>query len=79
LGTDQDFKGDKTSIRKARMKHYKYRMRKLLRALILWGKTFKVKTGDKNAGTEKEIDYQFVYPTSFMKLVHRMIDIMTVE
>lgn len=51
------------------MKQDKYRMRSLLRALLVWGKTFRYQ------GTS----YQFCYPTGFLKFAHRMLNLMDIE
>jgi hypothetical protein len=44
-------------------------MRKLLRILVVWGKTFKY----------KGVNYQFCYPTGFLKFAHRLINLMSIE
>lgn len=44
-------------------------MRKLLRILVVWGKTFK----------DNDQEYQFCYSSGFIKFVHRLINIMPME
>ena len=44
-------------------------MRKLLRILVVWGKTFKY----------KGVNYQFCYPTGFLKFAHRLVNLMSIE
>ena len=44
-------------------------MRKLLRILLVWGKTFK----------NKGVNYQLCYPTGFLKVVHRFVNLMSME
>lgn len=44
-------------------------MRKLLRVLLVWGKNFK----------DKGVQYQLSYPTGFLKVVHRFINLMSME
>jgi len=44
-------------------------MRKLLRVLLVWGKNFK----------SKGVNYQLCYPTGFLKVVHRFINLMSME
>ena len=44
-------------------------MRKLLRLLQVWGKNFK----------HHGINYQFCYPTGFLKVVHRLVNMMSLE
>jgi hypothetical protein len=44
-------------------------MRKLLRVLLVWGKNFQVK---------KE-NYQLCYPSGFLKVVHRFVNLMSLE
>lgn len=52
-----------------KLKHDKQLMRKLLRLLLVWGKTF----------VYKKVKYQFCYTTGFLKLAHRFINLMSVE
>lgn len=52
-----------------KLKADKYKMRNLLRQLLVWGKTFR---------KEKKA-YQFCYPTGFMKFAHRLVNLMSVE
>jgi hypothetical protein len=44
-------------------------MRKLLRILLVWGKTLII----------KGVKYQLCYPTGFLKVVHRLINLMSIE
>ena len=44
-------------------------MRKLLRILLVWGKNFK----------HKGIQYQLSYPSGFLKVAHRFINLMSME
>jgi hypothetical protein len=44
-------------------------MRKLLRVLLVWGKNFK----------SKRINYQLSYPSGFLKVVHRFVNLMSNE
>ena len=52
-----------------KMKHDKQLMRKLLRILLVWGKNFK----------SKGVKYQFSYPSGFLHVVHRFINLMPLE
>ena len=52
-----------------KLKQDKYRMRNLLRQLLVWGKTFK----------KEKKSYQFCYPTGFLKFAHRMLNLMGTE
>lgn len=44
-------------------------MRKLLRILLVWGKTFE----------KSKVKYQLCYPTGFLKVVHRFVNLMPIE
>jgi len=55
--------------RECKLLHDKKLMRTLLRAFLFWGKRFKF----------NKKDYQFCYPTGFLKVIHRFINLMSLE
>lgn len=69
LPTGSDNEKEFKLSRQNKMKQDKQKMRKLMRILVVWGKTF------QHQGKE----YQFCYSTGFLKFVHRIINIMTLE
>jgi hypothetical protein len=44
-------------------------MRKLLRILLVWGKNVRCKS----------VDYQLCYPSGFLKVILRFVNLMTIE
>lgn len=56
-------------LRLNKLREDRQKMRKLMKALLVWGKSFRV----------QGVDYQFCYTTGFLKIVHRLITMMTLE
>ena len=70
MSVDEGGEEEKVVINRAnKLKQDKQKMRKLLRILIVWGKNFK----------HKGVDYQFSYTSGFLKLAHRLINMMSLE